>query len=55
VVVGAFKPYGVAASVDVTHLRVSATISIKNAQKLFGAKWDLYTTGQSSEDVADQL
>ncbi len=51
-VVGAFKPYGVSASVDVTHLRVSATISIKNAQKLFGTKWDLYATGQSNEDVA---
>ncbi len=35
-VVGAFKPYGVTATVDVTHLRVGATISIKNAQKLFG-------------------
>src|ERR1700733_3455936 len=44
-VVGAFKPYGVKATVDVTHLRVSATISIKNAQKLFGVKWDLYATG----------
>jgi subtilase family serine protease len=51
-VVGAFKPYGVTASVDVTHLRVSATISIKDAQKLFGTKWDLYATGQSNEDVA---
>jgi subtilase family serine protease len=51
-VVGAFKPYGVTASVDVTHQRVSATISIKNAQKLFGTKWNLYATGQSNEDVA---
>ncbi len=51
-VVGAFKPYGVKASVDVTHLRVGATISIKNAQKLFGTKWDLYATGQPNEAVA---
>jgi subtilase family serine protease len=51
-VVGAFKPYGVAATVDVTHLRVGATISIKNAQKLFGTKWDLYATGQPNQAVA---
>ncbi len=51
-VVGAFKSYGVTATVDVTHLRVGATISIKNAQKLFGTKWDLYATGHSNEDVA---
>ena len=51
-VVGAFKPYGVKATVDVTHLRVSATISIKNAQKLFGTKWDLYATGQPNQAVA---
>lgn len=51
-VVGAFKPYGVTASVDVTHLRVGATISIKNAQKLFGTKWDLYATGQPNQTVA---
>ncbi|MGA9314075.1 MAG: S53 family peptidase [Solirubrobacteraceae bacterium] len=51
-VVGAFKPYGVAATIDVTHLRVGATISIKNAQKLFGTKWDLYATGQPNQAVA---
>ena len=51
-VVKAFKPYGVKATVDVTHLRVSATISIKNAQKLFGTKWDLYATGQKNQAVA---
>jgi subtilase family serine protease len=44
-VVNAFKPYGITATVDVTHLRVSATISIKNAQKLFGTKWNLYASG----------
>jgi subtilase family serine protease len=51
-VVGAFKPYGVTATVDVTHLRVSATISIGNAEKLFGTKWDLYATGETNESVA---
>ncbi len=51
-VVGAFKPYGVTATVDVTHLRVSATISIKNAQKLFGQKWNLYATGEPNQAVA---
>jgi len=51
-VVGAFKPYGVKAGVDVTHERVSATISIGNAQKLFGTKWNLYATGQQGQDVA---
>jgi subtilase family serine protease len=51
-VVGAFKPYGVKATVDVTHLRVGATITVKNAQKLFGTKWDLYATGQQNQAVA---
>jgi len=44
-VVNAFKAYGITATVDVTHLRVSATVSIKNAQKLFGTKWNLYASG----------
>jgi kumamolisin len=44
-VVNAFKKYGITAKVDVTHLRVSATISIKNAQKMFGTKWNLYKSG----------
>ena len=51
-VVGAFKNYGVTATVDVTHLRVSATISVKNAQKMFGTKWDLYATGETNQAVA---
>jgi kumamolisin len=51
-VTGAFKPYGVTATVDVTHLRVGATISIKNAQKLFGTKWNLYATGEPNQAVA---
>jgi hypothetical protein len=36
----------------VTHLRVSATMSIKNAQKLFGTRGDLYATGQPNQDAA---
>src|SRR3954453_18652081 len=48
-VIGAFKPYGVTASADVTHLRVSATMSIVNAQKLFGTQWDLYPTGVKNQ------
>ena len=51
-VVGAFKPYGVTSAVDVTHLRVGATISVGNAEKLFGTKWDLYATGAHAQDVA---
>jgi subtilase family serine protease len=51
-VLGAFKSYGVKATVDVTHLRVSATVTIKAAQKLFGTKWDLYATGQKNQGVA---
>jgi subtilase family serine protease len=51
-VAGAFKPYGVSATADVTHLRMGATISIGNAQKLFGTKWDLYATGSPGQDVA---
>ena len=41
-VINAFKKYGVTAKLDVTHLRVSATLSIKNAQKVFGTPWHLY-------------
>jgi subtilase family serine protease len=51
-VVGAFKNYGVKATVDVTHLRVSATVTIKTAQKLFGTKWDVYATGQKNQGIA---
>ena len=51
-VVNAFKAYGVKATVDVTHTRVSATISIGNAQKLFGTKWDLYATSTQGQNVA---
>ena len=38
----AFKKQSVKAKVDVTHLRVSATVSIGKAQKLFGTKWSVY-------------
>src|SRR3954464_2255260 len=48
-VVNAFKSSGVTATVDVTHLRVSATISVGNAQKLFGTKWKVYKTGSGSK------
>jgi kumamolisin len=48
----AFKKQNVSATVDVTHLRVAATVSIGKAQKLFGTKWKLYRTGTSNELVA---
>ena len=48
----AFAKQNVSASVDVTHLRVSATVTIGKAQKLFGTKWKLYKTGTSNELVA---
>jgi subtilase family serine protease len=41
-VVNAFKKQSVKATVDVTHLRVSATASVGKAQKLFGTKWAVY-------------
>lgn len=51
-VINAFKKYGVTAKIDVTHLRSYATISIGNAQKMFGVKWNLYATGQPNQAVA---
>jgi subtilase family serine protease len=51
-VAGAFKPYGNQATADVTHLRMTATISIKTAQKLFGTKWELYHTSTAGQLVA---
>ena len=44
-VVNAFKSNGITAKVDVTHLRVSATVSVGKAQKMFGTKWKVYKTG----------
>ena len=46
------RKQNVSATVDVTHLRVSATVSIGKAQKLFGTHWKLYETGGSSQLVA---
>ena len=43
-VVNAFKKQNVKATVDVTHLRASATATIGKAQKLFGTKWATYKT-----------
>jgi kumamolisin len=51
-VVKAFKAHSVKATVDVTHLRVGAAISVGKAQKLFGVKWNLYATGQNNQAVA---
>jgi len=51
-VVKAFKQYKVNASVDVTHLRVAATVTIGVAQKMFGTKWSLYKTGTPNELLA---
>ena len=47
-VVNAFKSQNVSATVDVTHLRASATISIGKAQKMFGTKWADYRTSSGS-------
>src|SRR3954451_22595236 len=48
-VVNAFKSNGVTAKVDVTHLRVSATVSVGSAQKMFGTKWKVYKTGSGAK------
>ena len=50
-VVNAFKSKSVKATVDVTHLRVSATVSVGKAQKMFGTKWANYKTS-SGEVIA---
>ena len=47
-VVNAFKNQHVTATIDVTHLRASATISIGKAQKMFGTKWADYRTSSGS-------
>ena len=41
-VVNAFKKQGVKATIDVTHLRATATVPIGKAQGLFGTKWAVY-------------
>ena len=48
-VVNAFKSNGITATVDVTHLRVSATVSVSKAQKMFGTKWNVYKTSTGSK------
>ena len=48
-VVDAFKSNGITATVDVTHLRASATVSVGRAQKLFGTKWNVYKTSSGSK------
>jgi kumamolisin len=48
-VVNAFKKQNVKATVDVTHLRVSATPTIGKAQKLFGTKWAVYKTSSGAK------
>ena len=47
-VVNAFKSEKVNATVDVTHLRVSARLSVGKAQKMFGTKWADYRTSSGS-------
>jgi kumamolisin len=47
-VVNAFKSQHVSATVDVTHLRASATVSIGKAQKIFGTKWADYRTSSGA-------
>ena len=47
-VVNAFKSKSVTAKVDVTHLRVSATLSVGKAQKMFGTKWANYKTSSGA-------
>jgi subtilase family serine protease len=41
-VVNAFKHQGIKATVDVTRLRATASLSIGKAQKMFGIKWAVY-------------
>src|SRR3954469_18890684 len=48
-VVNAFKSNGVTASVDVTHLRATATLSVSKAQKMFGTKWKVYKTSTGAK------
>jgi len=47
-VLNACRSSGVKATVDVTHLRASATVSVGKAQKLFGTKWKVYKTDSGS-------
>lgn len=51
-VVNAFKAQNVKATVDVTHLRASATITVGKAQKMFGTKWAVYEATSTGSRVA---
>ena len=48
----AFGKVNVSASIDVTHLRASATVTINKAQKVFGTNWKLYGTSTKGQYVA---
>ena len=48
-VVKAFKSSGITATVDATHLRASASVSVGKAQKMFGTKWKVYKTSSGSK------
>jgi kumamolisin len=48
-VVNAFKSNGITATVDVTRLRATATVSVGKAQKMFGTKWKVYKTSTGSK------
>jgi kumamolisin len=47
-VVKAFKANGIKATVDVTHLRATATVSAGTAKQMFGTGWKVYETGSGS-------
>ena len=48
----AFDDVGASATIDVTHLRASAKVTIGKAQKLFGTKWSLYHTSTAGQLIA---
>ena len=50
-VANAFQRYGVTAKSDVTHLRMTATISVGNAEHVFGTSWTQYRTGTAGQFV----
>jgi kumamolisin len=47
-----FKSEGNSPQLDVTHLRVTVTVSIGKAQGIFGTKWNLYKTGTPNQYLA---
>jgi subtilase family serine protease len=46
-VISELKKYGVSGSLDVTHLRIAATMTVKTAQKMFGVHWHVYSDGSN--------